>query len=155
MNDQRKKRLYRSAKARWFHRGRWLILAAAPLLTVTIAARASADRLKQFGDLGLVQPSISALTALVVVLSMRLTWGRFATMGRKGRTSASSAVIAVQLWALCFALLFGSMLLSSAVSRWSGTFAAKNDPFPKSVETELQVTANQSAPAEVKTKVIR
>lgn len=91
--------------------------AAAPLVLVLLLAWTPKDRIIPYERLGLVQPGLAALVALTVVVGFRPSSGRFANGTRKGTSSASSATIAVRLWMLCFALLFGAMLLSALVAR--------------------------------------
>jgi len=147
--------LKRSAKARRFYRFWWLTLALAPVVAVILIARASGDRLKQFDQLGLTVPAVAALLSLVIVLSMRLTWGRFSNERRKGVMSASSAVIGVRLWAFCFALLLGGMLLSAIVARLPDSLSSQFEESPKSIETQIELSSNQTTPTEATVKVTR
>ncbi|WP_156167281.1 hypothetical protein [Sphingomonas sp. Ag1] len=138
------------------YRARWITVAAIPFaLAVLIMVLTLPSDWDTIAKAGLVQPAVAALIALAIVLSMRLTWGRYSNDRRKGVISASSATIAVKLWALCFALLFGSMMLGSVVNKWTGTPSGKSEAPPKAVETQLEVSTNGSAPAVAKAKVIR
>lgn len=142
------------------YRARWIALITLPIsIAVLIMALSLPSDWNAIAKAGVVQPAVAALIALTIVLSMRLTWGRYSNDRRKGVISASSATIAVKLWALCFALLFGSMILASVVKIWFDRLPAKSDgsanASAKSVETQLEVTTNGSAPAVAKAKVVR
>lgn len=150
-------------KTRPIFRVRWIMLAVVPIslavipigfavLITTLSLRSDWNAVVKAG---IVQPALAALIALAVVLSMRLVLGRYSNDRRKGSISASSATIAVKLWALCFALLFGSMILASVVNTWFDGTPAKSDASVKSVETQLEVKTNGSAPAVAKAKVVR
>lgn len=141
--------------ARWFFRSWWLITATAPVTVIMLVVNVQPQRLAELAKQGLVQPTIAALIAMSVVLSMRMTWGRYANDRRKGNISASSATIAVRLWAICFALLMGSMLVASVVARLPDDLLARTDAQAKAAEIQLEVSTNQSAPAVAKAKVIR
>lgn len=136
-----------SKKARWTFRAIWLIVSVGPILTIVLIANASTDRLDDFGKLGLVQPSVAALIALAVVMSMRLTWGRFANQRRKGVSSASSSAIAVRLWAVCFALLVGAMLLSALVTRLPTDLLRRADHPSKTFVKRIEVKPAGAASA--------
>ena len=117
MNEPAQKRgLASSKQARTAIRVRFWMSAAAPLVLVIILAWAPDKQLVTYQRLGLIQPGLAALVALIVVVGLRPGSGRFANGTRKGARSASSATIAVRLWMLCFALLFGAMLLSGLVA---------------------------------------
>lgn len=90
--------------------------------------------------LGLVQTLALALLALAIVSGTRLTLGRYVGERRKGGSSASSATIAVRLWALCFALLAGATLLFAAVEKMTPSPAAPigQAARPRPMEIELQ-----------------
>lgn len=147
--------LKRSTKARQFHRLRWAIFVLAPVTLVILIAWAPHDRLAHFGRLGLAAPAVAALLALVVVASMRLTWGRFSNERRKGVISASSAVIGVKLWGLCFALILGGILLSAVVARLPDSLKSLAGERPKAIETQIELSSNQAAPAQASVKVTR
>jgi hypothetical protein len=117
MNDAKSSGLAPSKKALLVIIVRFWLSAAAPLVLVILIAWVPDNQLVSYQRLGLVQPGLAALVALTVVASLRPKWGRFANATRKGARSASSATIAVRLWMLCFALLFGAMLLSALVAR--------------------------------------
>jgi hypothetical protein len=136
-----------STKARWFYRAWWLVVALAPLLAIVLAARAPSDQLDAFLKLGLLQPAVAALLSLTIVLSMRLTWGRFVNERRKGVGSASSAAIAVRLWAICFVLLVGAMLLSALVARLPDNLLMRAGNAQKAVKARVEVKAGEAAPA--------
>jgi hypothetical protein len=141
--------------ARWFFRSWWLMTATAPAIVIMLVAQAEPHRIAELAKQGLVQPTIAALIAASVVLSMRMTWGRYSNDRRRGNISASSATIAVRLWAICFALLMGSMLIASVVARLPDNMFAGTDSHVKAVETQLEVSTNQSAPIVGRAKVSR
>lgn len=138
------------------YRARWIAVAVIPIvLALLVMAVSLPSDWHTIANAGVVQPAVAALIALTIVLSMRLTWGRYSNDRRKGVISASSATIAVKLWALCFALIFGSMILGSVVNKWSSGLSAKSDASAKVVETQLEVSTNGYAPAVAKAKVVR
>jgi hypothetical protein len=144
-------------KRKWYktlllYLARLVLIVVPAALTAWLTLRFSASD-HAIAEAGLLQPVIAAFIAFAIVLTARLTLGRFSNDSRKGTVSASSATIAVRLWALCFALLFGAILMSSAVSKWDGSLAAQNGAAPKHLETELEVSANKSAPAVATAKV--
>ncbi len=159
MGDSESPKLEGQAKLRRTgprYQARWITVAVVPIfLAVLIMALTLPSNWDTIAKAGVVQPAVAALIALTIVLSMRLTWGRYSNDRRKGVISASSATIAVKLWALCFALLFGSMILGSVVNIWSGRLSAQSDASVKVVETQLEVSTNGSAPAVAKAKVVR
>lgn len=94
-------------------------------------------------ELGLFQPMLAALLALVIVLGIWLAKGRYVDEQRKGVRSASSSTIAVRLWALCFVLLFGAMMLAAlvtSVQRQTITFGGASKSKDK-IEIESDATA--------------
>jgi hypothetical protein len=121
------------------------------LLTTTLWFSLSAG-FDQVVSLGLLQPIVAALLALTVVMAMRLVKGRFVGERRKGSTSASSATIAVRLWAMCFALLAGAMLLFELLAQLPTLAGTQPGKLATTVETEVEVTSS-SAPATAKIKV--
>jgi hypothetical protein len=134
----------------------WTLVALSPALAAVIILLWSLPPdWEIIAKTGFVQPAVAALLAFSIVLVIRLTWGGFSNETRKGTISASSATIAVKLWAVCFALLFGSMLLSSLASKWPEGFRQQDVPAAKPVETQLEVSTNQSAPVVAKAKVTR
>jgi chromate transport protein ChrA len=100
------------------------ICVAAFGLAVVIAVvplwQTQAQIISQFIALGLLQPIIAAFLAAAIVMGFRCTNGLYFNERRKDARSASNAVIAVRLWAICFVLLFFAMLLSSVALRSPG-----------------------------------
>jgi hypothetical protein len=103
--------------------------------------------------LGLLQPLVAALLAFSVVVAMRGITGAFVGASPKGATSASSATIAVQLWAICFSLLVGAMLLTAVISRSPTSPSDGTNQRAKALETRLEVSSNEAAPAVATVKV--
>lgn len=140
-------------------RATWMYLAlvfgsfaiAMVLTTITLWFALSAG-FDQIVKLGLLQPIVAALLALTIVMAMRLVKGRFVAERRKGSTSASSATIAVRLWALCFALLAAAMLLFELVAQLPMLVGTQRAKLATTVETEVEVKSS-SAPAIAKIKV--
>lgn len=119
---------------RWLYRAWWVAIAFAPaILTVGFLALGWRPPWDEVVKLGLLQPAIAAFFALTLVLSARVAFGRFVNDRRKGVNSASSAAIAVRLWAICFALLVVAMLLSSLVARLPDDLLAQTRP-PKAAQ---------------------
>lgn len=149
MNDEPKKSGFRrTANGRRAFRARWLVVALSPILVAAVLLLWALPReTVEPSKLGLVQPVIAALLALTVVLSMRLTWGRFTNQRRKGVSSASSAAIAVRLWAICFALLFAAILLSALLARLPNPLFTRAESATKAVEAHVEVNSNGVAPA--------
>lgn len=83
------------------------------LLTIVLGGLLCLVPLSSLVELGLIQPMAAALMALAIVTGVRLTKGRFIDGRRKGTMSASSATIAVKLWAVCFALFMAAILASA------------------------------------------
>lgn len=105
-------------------RAKWTLIALsvgalvlAIVLTVVPLVITVSRAFDQLITLGLLQPMVAAFLALTIILGIRIVGGRYVGERRKGGTSASSAAIAVRLWALCFSLLAGSMLLFAALQR--------------------------------------
>jgi hypothetical protein len=134
----------------------WVVIAAAPAILIAgFLGFGWHPRLDDFIRLGLLQPAIAAFFALALVLSVRVMLGRFVNDRRKGVNSASSAAIAVRLWAICFVLLVGAMLLSSLVARLPDGLLTEALP-PKAAETETRSQAENrsaAAPSTVKASV--
>jgi len=108
-----------------------ILLTAVPLLTSVWRG------FDQLVALGVLQPILAAFLSLAIVLGIRLAGGRYVGERRKGGTSASSAAIAVRLWALCFSLLAGAMLLFAAVQHvpeW-----LQHAPASRSINAEVEV----------------
>jgi lysylphosphatidylglycerol synthetase-like protein (DUF2156 family) len=94
-------------------------------------------------ELGLLQPMLAALLALMIVLGIWLAKGRYVDEQRKGVRSASSSTIAIRLWALCFVLLFSAMMLAAlvtSVQRQTITFGGASNSKGK-IEIESDATA--------------
>lgn len=136
-------------------RPRWTLVAlgvAAFALAVSLTAvplyLTIARGFDQLVSLGLLQPIVAAFLALAIVLGIRVTAGRYVGERRKGGSSASSATIALRLWALCFSLLTGAMLLFAALARspeWLRNERADWKPIHMQVEANVvagSTTAN-------------
>lgn len=142
-----------SPRASWsymlFSSGAFALAVLLPSIALYFALKQGIER---FIKLGLLQPLIAALLAFAIVVGARLTRGRYVNERRKGATSASSATIAVRLWAICFALLAGTMLLFAILAQSpEGLF--KRTGLPKSVETQIEVKSAGAAPAVTSVKV--
>lgn len=154
MTDSRRPGLKITAKGSQIYRARWIVVAVAPLLSAAIlVAVAVPFKLEEFSKQGLLQPAVAAFLALSIVLSMRLTWGRYSNERRKGVLSASSASIAVRLWAMCFSVIFGAMLLSALATHLPDRLGAPAPHEPKSVETHIEVKPAGAPPAVTSVKV--
>ena len=118
--------------------------ALAIALTAVPLGIAVSREFDQLIALGLLQPLVAAFLSLAIVLGVRVAGGRYVGERRKGGTSASSAAIAVRLWALCFSLLAGAMLLFVAVQqvpRWLEAAPGAR----KKVEVEVDSPGGQAA----------
>lgn len=93
----------------------WGLGSAMLLVALSVAITAFAG-LERFTELGLLQPMLAGLLSLAFVMGIWIAKGRFVNERRKGVSSASSSAIAVRLWAICFALLFTSMMVSAVVN---------------------------------------
>lgn len=131
-----------SSRALWLYRGWWLVIGLL-LLSVTsiIVVLRLALGSEAFLKLGLLHPAVAAVVAYVIVLAMRLAGGPFANDRRKGVTSASSTAIAVRLWAMCFSLIVGAMLLWALVARLPNEFASRADAAPQVIEERSEIKA--------------
>lgn len=124
-----------------------LVMTAVPLF-VTLSRG-----FDQLISLGLLQPMVAAFLSLAIVFGVRIVAGRYVGERRKGGTSASSAAIAVRLWALCFSLLAGAMALFVAVQRapeWLDS--ARRDG--KKVETTVEMNSAAGSTA-TKIKIVQ
>lgn len=126
-----------------------LVLTAIPLWF------AASKSYNSFASLGLLQPTIAALLALVIVSGIPPVRGRYVDGRRKGETSPSSATMAVRLWLLCFIALMVAIVISALLHRLPKTFALEGSP-PKPAATTLEIsTGGTSAKATATAKVDR
>lgn len=153
MGSQGKVRTLLTVLGQWIYRARWLLVALAPIAVgAAILSVALPSDWDDFLRLGLLQPAVAALLALTVILSTRLLLGRYSNDRRKGVSSASSATIAVRLWAICFALLLGGILLSAVIARLPDDLLTRSDGSPNQMEAHVELNGANGAPA-VRTSV--
>jgi hypothetical protein len=149
MNDQQG---LKGLKSRWRAKAAYAAISLcavllALLLAVITVCFAQGPSFAKFVELGLFQPIVAALLALAIVMGIWVAKGRYTNERRKGVSSASSSTIAVRLWAICFALLLGAMLLSAFLARLPPDVFTPAAGAMKPVEARGELRSSDKGPA--------